>query len=99
ARGQSRIGRPARRPLRRRGRAGALSRPPGAAAPGPPHPRPGSAAMEETVNSPATGPTPTGAAPYRAIDRLREAMAAGFGTGVSPLALGMALMDWSAHLA
>ncbi|QFG35203.1 polyhydroxyalkanoate synthase [Paracoccus pantotrophus] len=55
--------------------------------------------MEETVNSPATGPTPTGAAPYRAIDRLREAMAAGFGTGVSPLALGMALMDWSAHLA
>ncbi|WP_231486852.1 poly-beta-hydroxybutyrate polymerase N-terminal domain-containing protein [Paracoccus pantotrophus] len=51
------------------------------------------------MNSPATGPTPTGAAPYRAIDRLREAMAAGFGTGVSPLALGMALMDWSAHLA
>ncbi len=55
--------------------------------------------MKETANTLATGPVPTDAGPFRAIDRLREAMAAGFGTGVSPLALGMALMDWSAHLA
>ncbi|MEF9604600.1 alpha/beta fold hydrolase [Paracoccus sp. PXZ] len=51
------------------------------------------------MNTPETGPVGADAAPYGAIDRLRETVAAGFGTGVSPLALGMALIDWSAHLA
>ncbi|WP_287883188.1 alpha/beta fold hydrolase [Paracoccus sp. (in: a-proteobacteria)] len=55
--------------------------------------------MTHKVNTPEADPAGTDAAPHRTIDRLREAMAAGFGTGVSPLALGMALIDWSAHLA
>ncbi|QRZ15879.1 polyhydroxyalkanoic acid synthase [Paracoccus methylovorus] len=55
--------------------------------------------MKETANLPESGSTGTNITPYRAIDRLREATVAGLGTGISPLALGMALIDWSAHLA
>nr|WP_232215717.1 alpha/beta fold hydrolase [Paracoccus sp. J55] len=44
-------------------------------------------------------PDRPGAESYRTLDRLREAATAGFSTGLSPVALGMALFDWSAHLA
>jgi len=55
--------------------------------------------MKETDDDrPGTGPA-TRRAAFRAAGPLPGAFAAGMGAGISPLALGMALIDWSAHLA